>query len=77
MNLLRVALPAAIFVAGLVLAVVGGEVGLGAGIVLMGGALLLVLFNLWIRLGFTSERDREREEAARDHFSRTGRWPDE
>jgi hypothetical protein len=36
-----------------------------------------VLANLFLRLGLSSERDREHEESARDYFARHGRWPDE
>jgi hypothetical protein len=72
----RVLLPAAIAVAGVVLVIVGGDAGRGAGVVLIGVAGLVVLANLLMRLGIASERDREREEARRREFSRRGRWPD-
>jgi hypothetical protein len=39
--------------------------------------VLVVFFNLMLRLSLSSERDREREEENRETFSRTGRWPDE
>jgi hypothetical protein len=35
------------------------------------------LINWMMRLSIDSTRDREKEEAARDEFSRTGHWPDE
>ena len=60
-RLVRYGLPAAIFVAGVVLIVIGGDAPLGAGIVLIGVAGLVVLANLLIRLSIQSERDRERE----------------
>jgi hypothetical protein len=69
----RVVLPAAIAVAGVVLVSVGGDAALGAGIVLIGVAALVVLANVLMRLGLSSERDREREEERR----RRGRWPDD
>jgi hypothetical protein len=72
----RVLLPAAIGIAGVVLVIVGGDAARGAGIVLVGVAFLVVLANLLIRLGIDSERDREREEARRREFSRRGRWPE-
>lgn len=77
MALIRIVLPAAIVVAGVVLLIVGNDAGRGAGIVLIGVAALVVLANLLIRLGLLSQRDREREEARRRSFSRRGRWPDE
>jgi hypothetical protein len=63
--LVRVVLPAVIAVTGIVLVIAGGDSGRGAGIVLIGVAGLVVLANLFIRLGLQSERDREREEARR------------
>jgi hypothetical protein len=58
---LRIGLPAAIFVAGVVLIIIGGDAPLGAGIVLIGVAGLVALANVLIRLAIQSERDRERE----------------
>jgi hypothetical protein len=75
--LLRIGLPAAIAVAGVVLLVVGDDAGRGAGIVLIGVSGLVVLANLFIRLGLRSERDREQEERRRDRFSERGRWPED
>jgi hypothetical protein len=72
----RVLLPAAIAIVGVVLVILGGDAARGAGVVLMGVAALVVLANLLMRLGIASERDREREEARRREFSRRGRWPD-
>ena len=63
--LVRVVLPAAIAVVGIVLVVVGGESAQGAGIVLIGVGGLVVLANAFIRLALQSERDREREQARR------------
>jgi len=62
----RIGLPALIAVAGIVLLIVGGEYAQGAGIVLIGVALLVVLANVFIRLSIASERDREREAERRE-----------
>ena len=76
--LVRVVLPAAIASAGVVLLVTGdGENTQGAGVGLIGCAVLVLMFNLLLRLGIRDRGDREREEAAREHLDRTGRWPDE
>jgi hypothetical protein len=64
--LVRYVLPAAIAVTGVVLVIVGGDSARGAGIVLIGVAFLVVLANLFIRLGLLSERDREQEARRRD-----------
>jgi hypothetical protein len=63
--LVRVVLPAAIALSGVVLVVVGGETAQGAGIVLIGVAVLVVLANLFIRLALQSEQDRRREQERR------------
>jgi hypothetical protein len=75
--LVRVVLPVATAVAGVVLLILGGDDAQGAGIVLIGIAVLVVLANLFLRLSLLSQRDRDKEEARRRSFSRRGRWPDE
>jgi Flp pilus assembly protein TadB len=63
--IVRIWLPVAIALAGAILIVIGGDAAVGAGIVLLGVAFLVVLANLFIRLAIQSERDREREERRR------------
>jgi len=59
--LVRFGLPAVIATVGVALVVLGADAARGAGIVLVGVALLVVLANLLIRLPLSSERDRDRE----------------
>ncbi|HEV3053616.1 MAG TPA: hypothetical protein VGX45_03100 [Solirubrobacteraceae bacterium] len=40
-------------------------------------ALMVWMINWLFRMSVESNRDREREEEARDYFDRHGRWPDE
>lgn len=75
LTLVRIWLPAAIAVAGSVLIVLGGDARRGAGIVLIGVAVTVVLANLFFRLSMSSERDREREQERRGFFSGRGRRP--
>jgi protein-S-isoprenylcysteine O-methyltransferase Ste14 len=47
-----------------------------------GVALLIVAVIVWMinwmyRLSISSNVEREQEEDARDHFTRTGRWPED
>lgn len=75
----RYGLPLLIVLAGVVaMAVVGPDderyVGGGA---IIGAGLAVALINFFFRVGVSSEEERDREEAAREHFGRTGRWPDE
>jgi lysylphosphatidylglycerol synthetase-like protein (DUF2156 family) len=48
----------------------------------MGVCFILIAFSVWMfnwmmRMTVESGYDRDREEDARDHFRRTGSWPDE
>jgi hypothetical protein len=69
---LRVLLPAALVVVGVVLLVVGAW-ALAVAFVLAAGFILVA--DWMIRLAITSQDDREGEQRARRRFRRTGRWP--
>jgi len=79
LSLTRVWLPLAIAIAGVVAIIIGhgtnGTAAAGVGLLLV--ALIVWMINWMYRMSVESNREREREEAAREHFSRTGRWPDE
>jgi hypothetical protein len=87
--LTRVWLPLAIAIGGVVMIVLGhgrtrgsGATSLGNSIAAGGVALLIVALIVWMinwlfRMSLQSNRDREREEAARSYFSEHGRWPDD
>lgn len=47
------------------------------GVVLLLLALGIWLINWMMRLSIDSTGDREKEEAAREEYTRTGHWPDE
>jgi drug/metabolite transporter (DMT)-like permease len=72
LRLVRTWLPAAIALVGALLIVFGGDVERGAGVVLIGSAVLVVVANLLLRLSLESEREREEEQRRRDE----GRWDD-
>ena len=40
-------------------------------------ALIVWMINWMYRMSIESNRERDREEEARDYFDRHGRWPDE
>jgi len=73
----RYLLPLVVIVAGIVIMFGGGEDNLlgGAGIVSAGAAIYLV--NFLFRIGASGDADRQREQQAREHFDRHGRWPDQ
>jgi hypothetical protein len=76
LNAVRYWLPGAIALAGVVVALVGSSAALDAlGASLVGAALVVLLINLFIRLSIQSNRDRDREDRARDYFDEHGRWP--
>jgi hypothetical protein len=75
----RIWVPAAIAIAGVVGIVIGhgktAAAGAGVGLVIV--AIIVWMINWLYRIGVASNRDREREEEAREYFDRHGRWPDE
>ena len=75
----RVWLPLGLTFVGLVLAVIGrGKTNLAAaGVCLILIALTVWLINFLYRLSVSSNKDREREEEAREYFDRYGHWPGE
>jgi hypothetical protein len=72
----RVVLPGSIALAGVALVIAGGSLS-AIGAALIGAAILVAIANLLIRLATSSTADRDREAAARQRFTRTGRWPRE
>jgi hypothetical protein len=76
-SLVRVVLPAAIAGAGAVLVVTGDDAADGAGVLLMGVAVLVLMANVLIRLSLQSEDERALEERRRAYFAAHGHWPDE
>jgi hypothetical protein len=75
----RVWLPVLIAIAGVVGIVIGhgrtGAAGAGVGLLLV--ALTVWLLNVFFRMSVSSNAERDREEEAREYFTRTGHWPDE
>src|ERR1700761_562829 len=80
-------LPVGIAVAGVVFIVLGHgslsehsnthAIESGGGVALLLVALIVWMINWMFRLSVQSNRDREREEEAREYFDRHGHWPDE
>lgn len=72
----RYGLPAVLVLAGFVcLFAAPGNLAAEGWALFTGAGLALLLLNVLFRLGFESDRDRDREDEARDYFSRHGRWP--
>jgi type IV secretory pathway TrbD component len=79
LTLTRLWLPLAIAVAGIVAIVVGhgtnGTAAAGVGLLIV--ALIVWMVNWMYRMSVQSNRERDREEEAREYFTVHGRWPDE
>ncbi len=77
----RLWLPVAIAVAGLVGIALGhaspNSILAAGGVSLVIVALMVWMINWMFRMSVESNREREREEQAREYFDRHGRWPDE
>lgn len=79
MIVVRIWLPAAILLAGVVLVIVrgGDETSLEGAAALWGAGLSVALLNWLHRIGVTGDAARDREDEAREYFDRHGRWPDD
>jgi hypothetical protein len=75
----RYLLPAGIFLLGCALLIIdgGGKTGWEGFFMGTGAALAVLLLNWLFRLGAEGDKERDAEEAAREEYARTGRWPDE
>jgi hypothetical protein len=74
---LRIGLPVAMAFLGILLIVTGGDAADGAGVVIIGSAVLVFLLNALLRSSLKEEGDRAREQDARDFYARHGRWPED
>jgi protein-S-isoprenylcysteine O-methyltransferase Ste14 len=87
MQFTRYWLPGGIAVVGIVLIAIGHaaysksasghSLESAAGVALLIVAVIVWMINWMYRLSIRSNIEREEEEAARQHFTRTGHWPDE
>lgn len=79
LSLTRVWIPVLIAIAGVVAIIIGrghtAAAGAGVGLIIVG--IIVWMVNWMFRMSVESNRDREREEAAREYFDEHGRWPDE
>ncbi|MDP4603547.1 MAG: hypothetical protein NWQ82_01135 [Solirubrobacteraceae bacterium] len=74
----RFVLPTLIVLSGILLAaIVQSESAYEAGALLISAGLSVALLSLFYRVGVNGEKDRGREEQAREYFDRTGQWPGE
>ena len=77
MNAVRYGIPLVLFVAGSVIAMTSGRLGVAAGAMFVSAATAVLLLNVLYRIGVEGDKERDREEAARRFFDEHGRWPNE
>jgi hypothetical protein len=78
LRFVRYGLPAGLVLAGFVLLFAAPDSTRFEGFAMcVGAGLALFMLNWLYRLGATGDREREREDAAREYLSKHGRWPDE
>jgi hypothetical protein len=75
--LVRYVLPAAVIVAGAIVMSLGGEADLEGGAGIVGAGIAIFAVNWLIRASAAGDRERDREQQARDFFDAHGHWPDE
>lgn len=71
--LVRYGIPVAFIVAGQIVLVATEDAVSWAGFT--GAGIAVLLLNFLFRIGAEGDRERDREEAARDYFDEHGRWP--
>jgi hypothetical protein len=75
--LVRYVLPGVVIVAGVIVMSLGGEADLEGGAGIVGAGIAIFAVNWLIRVSAAGDRERDREQQARDFFDAHGRWPDE
>jgi hypothetical protein len=77
LHAIRYGIPLVLFVAGAIVTATAGGVGVAAGALFFSAASAVLLLNVLYRIGVEGDKERDREESAREFFDRHGRWPDE
>jgi hypothetical protein len=77
LNFVRYGIPLLLFVAGNVVALTSGRIGIAAGAMFISAATAVLLLNVLFRIGVEGDKERDREDAARAYFDEHGHWPDE
>jgi hypothetical protein len=74
LNAVRYGIPAALFIAGMV---IWGTGSVAAGALFISAATAVLLLNFLFRMGVEGDKERDREDEARRYFDEHGRWPGE
>jgi hypothetical protein len=76
MHAVRYGIPLALLVTGVIVSATAGRVGIAAGALFFSAGSAVLLLNVLYRIGVEGDKERDREEQAREYFDRHGRWPD-
>ena len=74
---IRYGIPLVLLVAGVIVSATAGGVGLAAGALFISAGSAVLLLNVLYRIGVEGDKERDREESAREFFDKHGHWPDE
>jgi hypothetical protein len=79
LRFVRYGIPFLIFLVGCVLPIADPDKqrGVAVGAMFVGAAFAVILLNFFFRIGVEGDKDRDREERAREFFDEHGYWPDE
>jgi hypothetical protein len=79
LRFVRYGIPFLIFLVGCILLIVDPDKqrGTAVGSMFIGAAFAVILLNFFFRMGVEGDKDRDREEKAREFFDEHGYWPDE
>src|SRR3954447_26472274 len=72
---IRYGIPLVLLVAGVIVSATAGGVGVAAGALFFSAGSAVLLLNVLYRMGVEGDKERDREEAAREYFDEHGRWP--
>jgi uncharacterized membrane protein YoaK (UPF0700 family) len=76
LHAIRYGIPIALFIAGAIVSATAGGVRLAAGALFFSAGSAVLLLNVLYRIGVEGDKERDREEAAREYFDKHGHWPD-
>jgi hypothetical protein len=76
MHAVRYGIPLALLVTGVIVSATAGGVGIAAGALFFSAGSAVLLLNVLYRIGVEGDKERDREEQAREYFDKHGRWPD-
>src|SRR5215217_399089 len=77
LNAVRYGIPLVLLIAGVIVSATAGGVGIAAGALFFSAGSAVPLLNVLHRMGVEGDKERDREEAAREYFDKHGRWPGE